>query len=64
MIKVVAHEDCPTDRIFIQGAPARLSNFKLHDGVTKDDGSIEFRITADVEYDPIYQCVIRLDGDD
>ena len=61
MINVVASDACPPDRVYVSGARARLSNVVVN-CEQEDDGSITVRTTADVEYDPVYQAVIRLDS--
>ena len=60
MIRVIASDACPPDRVYVSGARARLSNVVVK-CEQNDDGSITVRTTADVEYNPVYQAVIHLD---
>ena len=59
-IPVVATEACPESRVYIHGSPARVSNVKVK-CEAQDDGSVKVVTTYDVEYEPVYHAVIRLD---
>lgn len=58
VIDIVAHEDCPEDRVYVT-TPLRVSNVRLHNGRVVND-AVEFTISWDVEVQPLYCAVIDM----
>lgn len=59
MPEIIASDAVPPDRMLVSSARARLENVKVR-CEPGDDGAVTIRMSADVVYQPGYQCVIRL----
>lgn len=59
-IEVVPVEECPPDRIFVFGVPARVTAVRVGEPRIEGDRVI-IPVERDVEYDPIHTAVIRID---